>query len=1047
MATSRPQTQPRIGTSVYNGFVQNRSRTSSTDSASASGNMTFHSFSLAHRRIQSNSQSRELGPPASVRSKDEIPPQAIVRERTSSVRSTIAVLGHGSEDERPPRRAGKLHDEDNPFSDSGPSAGNLDFRPPETKIIIADDHSTRKSNGQQGDDQASSPFDLTSSPTSMVRNANTRYDPSSDLSVGPLHFGGETAEADSNVEAATKSDAAAPPLSDGIGASARKQNVRFAEPPTPASGDVSRRRRDTEAHLLTSVSFEQGEDSGSLSTSSNNDTFDSNNDADNSVVVHYEDRSDDQEDQNSAEYDDEHESSVDADPADLIGPNEQATDRSSSFSPPRRRMSCKRNVDQVERSASNTSNSITNSVSNGTAVSALLRQSPGWTTLPDQNDSSNASRLDELANSAEEAQARSVADVAAACALVDLQGSSPQDARSSGNGGEKVKNNLGTAPPMMSSPIINAFGRSGDFAFDPAMLMQRSPASQDLIGDSRAEPRSEVGLSTIDEAGERSNESSALVRAGTDMSFKMSDAQEIKSATQSASNSVDSAVGLGIKLEKLFEDANALIALTHNDIGGSPPAESFALRTSQVNSVVAIHPADAPTKEASSPSRHLRGREGEQALTGPFTGPHSIDTGPFLIFDSMTTYSFDVGDSFSFHADRTSRTGSVDDDPGVPRSVSISASIGPTQPVAENDGHFLTSSQKTQGCEPSDSLFDHEEPASSVRGGIRSVVNASLNKIINASTQDRSGRAIGGKSKGTASGTRATETDSFWGDASRAAIVSSSTPPRNQTRMTFTASPQSGDDLDATSQLSDDDDDDSNVSIDVVRNSCTPRCSTPPSLSTFNESSHESSVQIFDGFGTPEAPKSEARATDQSPQPTGQVMPAAGLNVAALMPLSSLALVSTPVPVARSTFLPPLQVYTPRTVSPGLSAFADDNHLTTPAERGRFEHHRSPPSPPPLNPICNVYISGLRTDTTDEILFDIAKSAGGQIVSHKAIIDPNNGACKGFGFVMYRTAEQAAHAIKFLNTVGYQASLAKQSFTSRLRRFAEKDSSNLYLHG
>lgn len=117
-----------------------------------------------------------------------------------------------------------------------------------------------------------------------------------------------------------------------------------------------------------------------------------------------------------------------------------------------------------------------------------------------------------------------------------------------------------------------------------------------------------------------------------------------------------------------------------------------------------------------------------------------------------------------------------------------------------------------------------------------------------------------------------------------------------------------------------------------------------------------------------------------------------------------------------------------------------------PRKKGQFEHHRSPPTPPPLDPVRNVYVTLLPKSMTDAGLALLAGRFG-MIESHKAIIDPDTGECKGFGFVMYSTVLEAHEAIEQLNRAGYQASPAKASFTSTLRKYADKDSRNLYLHG
>jgi RNA recognition motif-containing protein len=54
----------------------------------------------------------------------------------------------------------------------------------------------------------------------------------------------------------------------------------------------------------------------------------------------------------------------------------------------------------------------------------------------------------------------------------------------------------------------------------------------------------------------------------------------------------------------------------------------------------------------------------------------------------------------------------------------------------------------------------------------------------------------------------------------------------------------------------------------------------------------------------------------------------------------------------------------------------------------------------------------------------------GTITSSKAIIDQKQGDCKGYGFVMYETEEQAKHAIDQLARLGLQVSFAKVGYVS-----------------
>lgn len=95
----------------------------------------------------------------------------------------------------------------------------------------------------------------------------------------------------------------------------------------------------------------------------------------------------------------------------------------------------------------------------------------------------------------------------------------------------------------------------------------------------------------------------------------------------------------------------------------------------------------------------------------------------------------------------------------------------------------------------------------------------------------------------------------------------------------------------------------------------------------------------------------------------------------------------------------------------------------------------------------NIYIRGLPPNTTDESLHQMC-SIYGTITSSKAIIDQKQGDCKGYGFVMYETEDQAKHAIDQLTRVGLQVSFAKvgyESFSTRLKNLQDLASTNIYL--
>ncbi|GAC97584.1 polyadenylate-binding protein [Pseudozyma hubeiensis SY62] len=92
----------------------------------------------------------------------------------------------------------------------------------------------------------------------------------------------------------------------------------------------------------------------------------------------------------------------------------------------------------------------------------------------------------------------------------------------------------------------------------------------------------------------------------------------------------------------------------------------------------------------------------------------------------------------------------------------------------------------------------------------------------------------------------------------------------------------------------------------------------------------------------------------------------------------------------------------------------------------------------------NVYVNGLPTEMNDHMLY-LLGSACGVVISHKSMIDRQTGMCKGFGFLMYASNEMARHAVEWLNSHGFIASFAKESFSARLRRMADTSSTNVYL--
>eukprot|EP00833_Pecoramyces_ruminatium_P006246 jgi/Orpsp1_1/1180278/evm.model.c7180000072763.1 len=92
----------------------------------------------------------------------------------------------------------------------------------------------------------------------------------------------------------------------------------------------------------------------------------------------------------------------------------------------------------------------------------------------------------------------------------------------------------------------------------------------------------------------------------------------------------------------------------------------------------------------------------------------------------------------------------------------------------------------------------------------------------------------------------------------------------------------------------------------------------------------------------------------------------------------------------------------------------------------------------------NLYIKGLKPETNDKSLQDLCKKWG-TIVSSKAIIDNKTNECKGYGFVMYETEEQAKLAMSELNQLNYQVSFAKESFSTRLKNLQDNVSTNIYM--
>ncbi|KAI4714252.1 hypothetical protein J4E89_001702 [Alternaria sp. Ai002NY15] len=92
----------------------------------------------------------------------------------------------------------------------------------------------------------------------------------------------------------------------------------------------------------------------------------------------------------------------------------------------------------------------------------------------------------------------------------------------------------------------------------------------------------------------------------------------------------------------------------------------------------------------------------------------------------------------------------------------------------------------------------------------------------------------------------------------------------------------------------------------------------------------------------------------------------------------------------------------------------------------------------------NVYIRGLLPETTDEMLHLWGKRFG-DIQSSKSIIDLKTNLCKGFGFIKYHNFEDAEDCIRGFHYLGYEVSFARESFYSKLKKFADECNTNLYV--
>jgi len=88
----------------------------------------------------------------------------------------------------------------------------------------------------------------------------------------------------------------------------------------------------------------------------------------------------------------------------------------------------------------------------------------------------------------------------------------------------------------------------------------------------------------------------------------------------------------------------------------------------------------------------------------------------------------------------------------------------------------------------------------------------------------------------------------------------------------------------------------------------------------------------------------------------------------------------------------------------------------------------------PFTSKTNLYIRGLNEDTTDKDLYDMCKKYG-EIKSTKAIIDKQTNKCKGYGFVDFKSMDDAKNALNEMKKEQKDVQLAKQR---------EQDPTNLY---
>ncbi|KAI9827156.1 MAG: hypothetical protein M1832_005292 [Thelocarpon impressellum] len=96
------------------------------------------------------------------------------------------------------------------------------------------------------------------------------------------------------------------------------------------------------------------------------------------------------------------------------------------------------------------------------------------------------------------------------------------------------------------------------------------------------------------------------------------------------------------------------------------------------------------------------------------------------------------------------------------------------------------------------------------------------------------------------------------------------------------------------------------------------------------------------------------------------------------------------------------------------------------------------------NRTTNVYIRGFPPETDDAMLLSYAANFG-RVLTSKAMIDNQTGACKGFGFACFQTFQEAENCIRGFYGLGYDVSFARESFNARLKALSDPLSTNLYV--